>query len=98
MVVGLRSGIVDQLMVRWRAAAIAAAIPLVVLVTLGRASDVIGLMLWAMLGALAILLVPQSVYVRYVRRGVAPAAEPAAGRGSPEERLEAFAAKDGRHD
>ncbi|HEY9469844.1 MAG TPA: branched-chain amino acid ABC transporter permease [Propionibacteriaceae bacterium] len=98
VVVGLRSGIVDQLMVRWRAAAIAAAIPLVALVTLGRASDVIGLMLWAMLGALAILLVPQSVYVRYVRRGVVPAAEPAAGRGSPEERLEALAAKDGRHD
>jgi branched-chain amino acid transport system permease protein len=70
VVVGLRSGIVDRLVERWRVALVTASAVVIVLVTMGRAG-VIGLMLGAMLGALAPLLLPKALFdkVRLTRRG-----------------------------
>jgi branched-chain amino acid transport system permease protein len=77
VVVSLRSGIADQLMARWRLAVVAAAIPAIVIVATGGASDVISLLLWTMLGALALLLVPDPIYNRYlIRRRDAPRTDP----------------------
>jgi branched-chain amino acid transport system permease protein len=63
VVVGLRSGIVDRLVERWRVAVVAAAVVVVALVAMGRVG-VIGLLLGAMLGALAPLLLPTSLIHR----------------------------------
>lgn len=90
VVVSLRSGIIDKLLTRKLPASVAAALPVIVLVITGRYSDVIALLLAAMLGALALLLVPEKFYIRLRSRGTrqASALEPAAGRSEPREIVE----------
>ena len=96
VVVSLRSGMVDQLVARPVPALIAAAVPVTVMVITGHYSDVIALLLAAMLGALALLLVPDKAYARLRSRrtGAARALEPDAGRGEPLPRVEASSETD----
>lgn len=97
VVVGLRSGIVDRLVTRWRVALAAAAVVVVVLVALGRAG-VIGLLLGAMLGGLVPLLVPEAIYTRYAtrrRRTSDTPDEGAAGQGSGDRTSHALITKGG---
>ena len=98
VVVSLRSGIVDQLIARRLPALVAAVLSVVTMVATG-SSDVIGLFLAGMLGALVVLLLPANVYGRLSsRRRAAVQLRIGAGvvdRAGDESRAADIAAKDG---